>query len=294
MAAARSKRRRFDDDGWTAPTRPDTPDPAADEPDDGPVWSTYRDAAKGPSPVPQWVITDPRAIDTDHGVVKTGKEADVSLLIRSLDVPDQPSAACMLAVKQYRAAEHRMFHRDAGYVEGRRVRNSREMRAMASRSDFGRQLLASRWAVAEMDVLSRLWSVGAAVPYPVQLTGTELMMEFIGSSDGTAAPRLAQLHPTPDEARDLYEQMVAVLRQLVDAGYAHGDLSPYNVLVHERRLVMIDLPQAIDLVGNPQGFEFLRRDCANICHWFVQRDTPGVDAEDLFRLLIGSVPGMQP
>ncbi len=62
--------------------------------------------------------------------------------------------------------------------------------------------------------------------------------------------------------------MREVLGRLADAGYAHGDLSPYNVLVHDGRLVLIDLPQAVDLVGNPQGFAFLRRDCDNICTWF--------------------------
>ena len=177
-----------------------------------------------------------------------------------------------------------MFHRDAGYLEGRRVKESRENRAMATRTGFGRALIAGQWAVAELDVLSRLWSDGAAVPYPVQLIGTELMMEFIGSPDGIAAPRLAQIRPDPREGRDLYHQMVDVLRQLADAGYAHGDLSPYNVLVHEGRLVLIDLPQAVDLVGNPQGFGFLRRDCVNICT--LVRATAGVDeadADDLYR-----------
>src|SRR5215204_3949916 len=109
----------------------------------------------------------------------------------------------MLAVKQYLCFEHRMFHRDAGYLEGRRVKESREMRAMATRTHYGRELIASQWAVAEMDVLSRLWSTGAAVPYPVQLMGTELMMEFIGSPDGGAAPRLAQIRPDPREGRHL-------------------------------------------------------------------------------------------
>lgn len=297
MPAARSKRRHFDDDGWEAPTDSDQAPvpraPADDDHDDHePNWSTYRDASKGPSPVPSWVVVDPRAIDTDHGVLKTGKEADVSLLERTLDVAGQPRQHCLLAVKRYRGAEHRMFHRDSGYLEGRRVKESREMRAIQTRTHYGRQLIASQWAVAEMDVLARLWSVGAAVPYPVQLIGTELMMEFIGSADGTAAPRLAQLRPGRAEGRRLYAQMIEVLRQLADAGYAHGDLSPYNVLVHDGRVVMIDLPQAVDLVGNPQGFEFLRRDCLNICTWFVHRGVHEADAEDLFRLLTRSVPGL--
>ena len=84
-----------------------------------------------------------------------------------------------------------MFHRDAGYLEGRRVRRSRETRAMATRTAFGRELLSGQWANAEFGALSALWKAGARVPYPVQLIGSELMMEFIGTPDGEAAPRLA-------------------------------------------------------------------------------------------------------
>ncbi len=102
----------------------------------------------------------------------------------------------LLAAKQYRDAQHRMFHRDAGYLEGRRMRKSRETRAVATRTAFGRELIAGQWAAAEFAVLSRLWQAGAAVPYPVQLLGTQLMMEFIGDADGVAAPRLAQLRPS--------------------------------------------------------------------------------------------------
>lgn len=302
MSAARSKRRRFDDEGWQPSATLDqylvAPEPFVDDTSDDPnvyiepSWSTYRDASKGPSPVPSWVVIDPRATDTDHGVMKTGKEADVSLLERSIDVPDAPRQHCLLAVKQYRSSEHRMFHRDAGYMEGRQVKESRENRAMATRTEYGRQLIASQWAVAEMAVLSRLWSAGAAVPYPVQLIGTELMMEFIGSPDGVAAPRLAQIRPDRAEGRSLFHQMIEVLRQLADIGYAHGDLSPYNVLVHDGRLVMIDLPQALDLVGNPQGFQYLRRDCVNICGWFEHRGVHEADADSLYRLLLKSVPGV--
>ena len=148
---------------------------------------------------------------------------------------------------------------------------------------------SGQWSAAEFNVLSRLWSVGAAVPYPVQLAGTQLMMEFIGDADGVAAPRLVQLRPPVDEATQLFAQMRDVLACLADAGYTHGDLSPYNVLVHHGRLVLIDLPQAVDLVGNPRGFAFLRRDCENICTWFRGR---GVDADPLtlYDDLVLSVP----
>lgn len=288
---ATRSRRRFDDDDFTEVSIHPTPRelvPAVfDDTVDEPNWSSYTVSAHGPSPVPAWVITSPNAIDTDLGVMKTGKEADVSLLRREHD-----GEISLMALKQYRSAQHRMFHRDAGYLEGRRVRRSRETRAMATRTDFGRDLIAGQWASAEFAVLSTLWSVGAAVPYPVQLSGTELVMEFIGDDDGegngVAAPRLAQLRPDFREGTALFRQLRVALSALADAGFAHGDLSAYNILVHHGRLVLIDLPQAVDLVGNPQGFEFLRRDCENICTWFQAHGIPA-DAHDLQRDLLRGI-----
>jgi len=115
-------------------------------------------------------------------------------------------------------------------------------------------------------------------------------MEFIGDVDGVAAPRLAQLRPSLEETAQLYAQLRDVLGVLADAGYTHGDLSAYNVLVHHGRLVLIDLPQSVDLVGNPQGFNFLRRDCDNICSWFQARGV-AADPQLLFDDLLLSVPG---
>jgi RIO kinase 1 len=169
------------------------------------------------------------------------------------------------------------------------MRRSRENRAIATRTEFGRELIAGQWSAAEFGVLSRLWSAGAAVPYPVQLMGTQLMMEFIGDADGVAAPRLVQLRPPQDEAEDILHQMREVLRCLANAGYTHGDLSPYNVLVHHGRVVLIDLPQAVDLVGNPRGFDFLRRDCDNICNWFRSRGV-AADPATMYDDLVREVP----
>jgi RIO kinase 1 len=279
-------RRRFDDDDFEPPATHWAQHATAeiDEIDDGVTYSTYPDAAHGPTPLPHWVLTSPAAIDTDLGVFKTGKEADVSLLRRV-----HGDFTTLIAVKQYRDAQHRMFHRDAGYLEGRRMRRSRENRAMDTRTGFGRELIAGQWAAAEFNVLSRLWSAGAAVPYPVQLHGTQLMMEFIGDHDGVAAPRLVQLRPTADEATALFSQIREVLTRLADAGYTHGDLSPYNVLVHHGKLMLIDLPQAVDLVGNPRGFDFLRRDCENICTWFQSRGV-AADPAMLYDDLLLSLP----
>lgn len=165
------------------------------------------------------------------------------------------------------------------------MRRSREMRAMRHRTSFGRNLLAEQWAVAEFAALSTLWSSGAPVPYPVQRNGTELLLEFIGESDGTGAPRLDQLRPGPAELRDLWHQTTAALESLAVHGLTHGDLSAYNILVHSGHIVLIDLPQVVDVVGNPSGIDFLVRDVRNIASWFAARGLPA-DALDVTGLTV--------
>ena len=109
----------------------------------------------------------------------------------------------------------------------------------------------------------------------VQLLGSVLLLEFVGDAEaGEAAPRLAQVRPDDDELRDLWDQLVEALTVLARAGYAHGDLSPYNLLVHAGRLVMIDLPQVVDVVANPQGADFLARDVRVVAAWFTARGMP--------------------
>jgi RIO kinase 1 len=251
--------------------------------EEGQRWSTWDDVQKGchgPKPRPGWVITDHAAIDTELGVLKTGKEADVFLLERA--IPGQRSS--LLAAKRYRSTDHRNFHRDAGYVEGRRVRRSRDARALAKGTAFGREVAAGQWAAHEWAALCSLWSAGVPVPYPVQIDGTEILMEFI-DVDGAAAPRLAQVRPSRTVLEGYYEQLRDALGVLARRHLAHGDLSPYNILAQEERLVIIDLPQVVDIVGNPAGVEFLHRDCRNVCSWFVSRGLE-VDAEELLAELL--------
>jgi RIO kinase 1 len=220
-------------------------------------------------------------------MLKTGKEADVFLVRRELPGTGQVS---MIAAKRYRDGDHRLFHRDAGYLEGRRVRRSREMRAMTNRTAFGKELIAGQWAAAEFGALSRLWQVGQeggtiSVPYPIQLIGTELMLEFIGDWEtGEAAPRLAQVRTDRAGLEDLWRQMIDALSVLARTQIAHGDLSPYNTLVHRGRLVIIDMPQIVDLIANPQGAEFLARDVRNVASWFTSRGL-AVDADGLIERL---------
>jgi len=252
---------------------------------EGDRWSTWDHSTpteRGPRPHPSWLVTELAAVDSELGILKTGKEADVYLIRRHVPGTDR---SCLLAAKRYRSAEHRQFHRDAGYLEGRRVRESRVNRAVASRSDFGRQAIAGQWASAEFNALIQLYNARVPVPYPVQVTGTEILLEFIGDPDGTAAPRLAETRPEPGDLGRLWHQLVEAMTALAAAGLAHGDLSPYNLLVHRGRLVLIDLPQVVDVIAHPDGRSYLDRDAKNVATWFARLGQPGADSGELARLL---------
>jgi RIO kinase 1 len=260
-------------------------DDATDRLPEGDRWSAWDQSTpleRGPKPHPKWLVTDLAAVDYELGILKTGKEADVFLLRRGVPGSDR---SCLLAAKRYRDATHRQFHRDAGYLEGRRVRESRVNRAVAKRSDFGRQAIAGQWANAEFNALVQLYNAGVPVPYPVQILGTEVLLEFIGDADGTGAPRLAETRPEPAELASLWSQLVEAMATLAGAGFAHGDLSPYNLLVHYGRLVMIDLPQVVDIISHPNGRGFLERDARNVATWFARAGHPDADPEALASLL---------
>ena len=246
-----------------------------DELADGQRQSTYPDAeklCKGPDPVPDWVVTERAAVDTYLGVLKTGKEADCFLMERA--VPG--GRGSVLVAKQYRGDEHRLFHRDPEYTDGRTTKRSRDTRALQKKTAWGRTVAAGQWAWAEWEALKRFWLAGVSVPYPVQVQGTELLMELV-QHDGEAAPRLAQSRPKPAMLSSYFDQVREAMMRLAAEGVAHGDLSPYNILAAGDRLVIIDLPQVVDIVANPAGPDFLMRDCHNVCAWFVRR---GLEADE--------------
>jgi RIO kinase 1 len=130
------------------------------------------------------------------------------------------------------------------------------------------------------------------VPYPVQLDGTEILMEQ-ATVDGRAAPRLADTRPSPGELAGWFEQLRWTMAELARLGVAHGDLSAFNVLAAGDRIVVIDLPQVVDLAANPNGMDFLHRDVQNVCSWFRRKGLalPEGHEEELFGELVAAAFG---
>jgi RIO kinase 1 len=257
------------------------PEPWDDEGDD-PDASTYPGADHGPDPVPDWVLTSGDATQVELGLLKTGQEADVHLVERRLG--DEVN---VLAAKRYRKFEDRLFRNDARYRAGRRTGDSRLDKAVAEGNRAGMAFRARLWLTTEFDVLSRLWSAGVPVPYPVQKRANELMVELIGTPE-EAAPRL--VHARLDRAglEEAWTQLLVAMHAMVRCGVVHGDLSPYNILWDVDRVVIIDLPQAVDPIAHPEGLALLQRDVANVSTWFTRRGVRS-DPDLVFQDLLDDV-----
>ncbi|MGA8986617.1 RIO1 family regulatory kinase/ATPase, partial [Aeromicrobium sp.] len=165
------------------------------------------------------------------------------------------------------------------------MKRSRDERALKRKSTWGKVVAAGEWASSEWAALKRLHAIGLPVPYPVQIDGSEILMEWI-AVEGETAPRLAQTRPAPDLLQSYFGQLREAMATMAQAGLVHGDLSAYNILAAGERLVIIDLPQIVDLVGNAAGMDFLMRDCSNICAWFRSKGLQSADEHALFGELI--------
>ncbi|MCA1671273.1 MAG: hypothetical protein LC799_03385 [Actinobacteria bacterium] len=234
--------------------------PDWDESDPDFSQSTYFGAEHGPQPPPDWVITQDAAHQIERGILKTGKEADVHLVERRLG-----ERRNLLAAKRYRSLARRQFRDDSRYRQSRRTGNRRTDLAMDKGTQVGLAFRAEQWVANEFAVLGRLWSAGVSVPYPVQRSGSEILIEYLGDDD-VVAPRLVHAPLAEGQAADLFAQAVANLRLCAAQGIVHGDLSPYNMLVWGDRLFLIDFPQSVDPLA-PDGLRLLERDVANLCQW---------------------------
>ena len=198
-------------------------------------------------------------IDTVVRQLKSGKEAMV-FVVRS-----GGETRC---AKIYKEADKRSFRQAVDYTENRKTKNSRQARAMAKGTKFGREAQERAWQSAEVDALYRLAAAGVRVPKPHNFHEGVLLMELVTDADGNAAPRLNDVDLTPEHALELHQRLVGEVVRMLCAGVVHGDLSKYNVLLAEDGPVIIDLPQAIDAAGNNHAPRMLVRDVDNLRGFF--------------------------
>jgi RIO kinase 1 len=181
--------------------------------------------------------------------------------------------------KVYKEADKRSFRQAVDYTENRKTKNSRQARAMAKGSRFGREAQERAWQNAEVDALYRLAAAGVRVPKPYNFHEGVLLMELVTDEEGNAAPRLNDLHFTAEQSLDLHERLVREVVRMLAAGVVHGDLSEYNILLGADGPVIIDLPQAVDAAGNNHAPRMLVRDVDNLRRFFGQF-APGLLATD--------------
>jgi len=202
-------------------------------------------------------------IDTVVRQLMSGKEAMV-YVVRCGD-----DTRC---AKVYKDATERSFRQAVDYTENRKVKNTRQARAMAKGTRFGRQATEAAWQSAEVDALYRLAAAGVRVPKPHNFCDGVLLMELVTDEHGDAAPRLNDVEFTPEDARLHHATLLTEVVRMLCAGVVHGDLSEFNILlgVTEGRPgpVIIDLPQAVDAAGNNHAGRMLLRDVANLRGFF--------------------------
>ena len=210
-------------------------------------------------------------IDTVVRQLMSGKEA----MVYVVRCGDETRCA-----KVYKEATERSFRQAVDYTENRKVKNSRQARAMAKGTKFGRQAQEAAWQSAEVDALYRLAAAGVRVPKPYNFCDGVLLMELVTDANGDAAPRLNDVAFTPEDARRHHATLLTEVVRMLCAGVVHGDLSEFNILLgHEHAdggadgvdsPVIIDLPQAIDAAGNNHASRMLLRDVANLRAFFGQ------------------------
>jgi len=206
-------------------------------------------------------LVDDGLIDEVIGRLKSGKEADV-YTVRCGDE--------IRCAKVYKEASQRSFKQAVQYQEGRKVRNSRDARAMSKGSKFGRKQQEESWHNTEVDALFRLAAAGVRVPQPYICMDGVLLMELITDQDGNVAPRLSDVSMSAEEAERDYAVMILYVVRMLCSGLVHGDLSEFNVLMDANGPVIIDLPQVVDAAANNHAESMFERDVNNMTQYYGQ------------------------
>jgi RIO kinase 1 len=204
-------------------------------------------------------LIDEGLIDSVQRQLMSGKEAMV-FVVRCGD-----ETRC---AKVYKEATNRSFRQAVDYTENRKVKNSRQARAMAKGTRFGRESQEAAWQSAEVDALYRLAGAGVRVPKPFNFHEGVLLMELVVDAEGAAAPRLNDVAFTAADARTHHATLLKEVLRMLCAGVVHGDLSEFNILLSADGPVIIDLPQAVDAAGNNHAKRMLLRDVENLRHFF--------------------------
>ncbi len=198
-------------------------------------------------------------IDEVMRQLMSGKEATVYVVRCGDDIR---------CAKVYKEATQRSFHQAVAYQEGRRVKNSRQARAMEKGTRYGRKMAEEVWQNAEVDALYRLAAAGVRVPTPYTCFEGVLLMELVTNAEGNAAPRLNDVELSHAKALEFHAMLLREVVLMLCAGVIHGDLSEYNILVDAHGPVIIDLPQAIDAAGSSVAATMLERDVTNLANFF--------------------------
>jgi RIO kinase 1 len=200
-------------------------------------------------------LIDDGVIDEVLRSLKSGKEATVYVVRTGSQVR---------CAKVYRDMAQRSFQKRAQYQEGRKVRGSRQARAISKSTRFGRKEQESAWKNAEVDALYKLVAADVRVPKPYGYFNDVLIMELVTDAAGHPAPRLGEVDLSAELAREYHQFLIRQIVRMLSLGLIHGDLSEFNVLVAPDGPVIIDLPQAVNAAGNNNAFAMLERDVNNI------------------------------
>jgi RIO kinase 1 len=209
-------------------------------------------------------------VDEILSELKSGKEATVYLGENYLN-----GTRKLLAVKVYKDLEARSFKNDAIYRAGRFIGNQRVEKAIHQRSKVGLAIQQNMWVTYEYLQLWQLHKAGIPVPCPIvgpgiqdiEAAGRVVLMEWVGDED-SPAPRLSEVKLSPEAAQDAFEQSVHWLKKMLELGKVHGDYSTYNLLYHQDKVIVIDVPQMVNVAENYNARELLERDIRSLCMSF--------------------------